>query len=741
MWMSTIKDVARAAGVSVSTVSNIINNKSSVNIEIYNRVMQVMKELNYRPNILAMNLRKNHMNFIGVVIHELSGYSIKLMEGVLIRLDQLGYQSIVKYVRDDSLEVMDTINQMLGTGVKGIVLCTPHLDEENLRGLDTAGAPILMLDYCLDLPGFLTLGFDNTALVRDLTRLLLEQGKTVGLVTGSRRYSSEKTCWVGFLEGLSKAGKSEEEQLAIELPFQRGLLYETLLTEISQKEDIPSCFIVSNEFFADCLREVLNISGQREHTLYVLSCQQLEKRDVPYMVMLRRDAVRCGQEAADILISQIRDPVVNDFPGRIISPEIDAAQAVGSFFVNKFSFPNRALRVLLPNAPMSKSIQLLSSDFTNRTGVPVEFVLKNMTELRQEIIRSCRCDAPAYDVITFHINWLADLGQQGYLKRLDECLDFEGMSRQYISEVRKAYFKRKYAIYGIPAEMGVQILAYRDDIFSDPVVQKNYYSAVGLELQPPRSWTEFNIIAKYFTREYNPSSPVQYGTCIAGHIPTGLVEEFWPRSWAFRGKIFENQSPALYSPQNIKALENLCDSYRYSYPDCRTFMDSEQVHVMLTGNIAMVVTYSSYMVLGGVDRGKRIKFSRTPSNMTAIDSYLFGIPAVQNKQKLLPLLSRASAAFIKWCCCDDVAVKSMLLGRLIPKSSVVLNGEIEFYNQGLKGMFDNIESTVPRDQIFTGRADDPVFEEQLASKLAQAVYEGVPAEKVLKELQELLTLQ
>ena len=84
--MSTIKDVARVAGVSVSTVSNIINNKSSVNLEIYNRVMQVMKELNYRPNILAMNLRKNHMNFIGVIFDELSGHSARLLEGTMLRL-------------------------------------------------------------------------------------------------------------------------------------------------------------------------------------------------------------------------------------------------------------------------------------------------------------------------------------------------------------------------------------------------------------------------------------------------------------------------------------------------------------------------------------------------------------------------------------------------------------------------------------------------------------------------------
>ena len=111
--MSTIKDVAKAAGVSVSTVSNIINNKNSVNIELYNRVMQVMKEMNYRPNILAMNLRKNNMNFVGVVFYELSGYSSKLFEGTLFQLEELGYQAIVKFVREDHFEIRD--NSLLNT--------------------------------------------------------------------------------------------------------------------------------------------------------------------------------------------------------------------------------------------------------------------------------------------------------------------------------------------------------------------------------------------------------------------------------------------------------------------------------------------------------------------------------------------------------------------------------------------------------------------------------------------------
>lgn len=65
--MSAIKDVAKLAGVSVSTVSNVINNRSSVSLELYNRVQNAMKELQYRPSILARNLRKNQMKIIGVI--------------------------------------------------------------------------------------------------------------------------------------------------------------------------------------------------------------------------------------------------------------------------------------------------------------------------------------------------------------------------------------------------------------------------------------------------------------------------------------------------------------------------------------------------------------------------------------------------------------------------------------------------------------------------------------------------
>lgn len=729
--MSTIKDVAKAAGVSVSTVSNIINNKSSVNIEIYNRVMQVMKEMNYRPNILAMNLRKNNMNFIGVVFHELTGYSNKLLEGVLLRLEQLGYQAIVRISRDDSLGTRDTIAQLLSIGVKGMILCTPHIDIELLQSLDSEMCPILMLEYCLPLPGFLSVEFDNTLLIKNTVRCLLESGKSVGIVTGPRRFGSEKTCWQGFVEAYKQTRPEAGELFDMELPFQRGQLYRELLNEIPQRKSLPSYFIVSNEFLADCLREVLLINGYREYTFYVLSSRQFEERNISDTILLQRDVIHNAKRAVDLLDGQIKNPVVNDSPGETIISNTETVGLVKKTYVNKISC-SKTLRVLLPDVPMSESIKLLSHDFVNQTGIKVEFVKKNMTELRQEIIRSCQEKISTYDVVFFHINCLSELGKQGYLKRLDECFDFKNISRQFIPKIQEVYFKNDYAVYGIPADMGVQVLAYRDDIFSDSVVQKNYYSEVGMELHTPRSWTEFNIVANYFTRKYNPSSPVKYGTCIAGHIPNGLIEEFWPRSLAFRGKIFENQKPTFYTPQNIKALENLCDSYRCSYPDCRTFMDNEQVNEMLKGDIAMIVTYYNYMVLENTSQDKRIKFSHTPSNMTVLDGYLLGIPCTAEQLE-------SSSKFIQWCISDEISVKSVFLGRLTPKISVVMNGEMEYVNRGIRGIFDEIDTVMFRNQFFMGIGNRPDFDKIMSLKLAEAVYDGTSPEKVMKELQDIFT--
>ena len=120
--MSSIKDVARLAHVSVSTVSNILNNRNNYSIEVYNRVMAAMDELNYSPNMLARNLRANKLLFIGVILPDLSGHYQKVYEGINQMAGQFGYYLILKLSRHNRQLEQTYLEELITLSVRGILL-------------------------------------------------------------------------------------------------------------------------------------------------------------------------------------------------------------------------------------------------------------------------------------------------------------------------------------------------------------------------------------------------------------------------------------------------------------------------------------------------------------------------------------------------------------------------------------------------------------------------------------------
>ena len=729
--MSTIKDVARAAGVSVSTVSNVINNKSSVRLDIYNRVQHVIKELNYQPNMLARNLRSNKLNTIALIFWRMEGYTGGLLESMLYHLGKQNYQCIVQVSYESGRELMETVNEFIGMGVGGIILCSPFIDEKTLRGIPTQVVPIMLMDYCVYLPGFMTMELDNADVVADLTRTLCQDGPCPGIMTLKRSFACESSSYQGYARALSDMGLAPNPDHALELPPQRNQLYEALLQQIPEAdESLPTRWIVSNEIIAGFAADVMRIRGIRDFKIYVLSSNRGLESPYCSIIRIERDVSRYIRNTVDAFVMRIRRQIICDEGGRVsATADWTADRGVVDRRPQRPPRANR-LRVLLPDVPMSKSIQLLISEFTSQTGIAVDITLKNMTELLDEIIHSCDDPKHSYDVVAYHINWLKYLGGHGYLRPLEAHLDYDAISSEYVPSVQKLLKTRDYHNCGLAAEMGLQILAFREDLFSSPIVQKNFYDKMGLELHPPRSWSEFNLIARFFTRSFNPSSPTEYGTCIAGHVPIGLIEEFWPRCRTFMGQLHIGSKSEIASKANIRALENLCESYACSYPKCENYMDLEQVDQMLKSEIAMVVTYLNYVLLDSRMKEKHIGFCASPSNMTVIDSYLLGIP--QSSESPEP-----AADFIRWCCSDEIAHRSILLGRIVPKKKVILDSSFERYSGDIVGAFEGVESAIFREDVFGDRLDKDA-ERIIANELARAVYGGVRPESVLRDLQKRL---
>ena len=136
----TIKDVAKAAGVSTQTVSRVLNNRPDVSPETRERVQEVIAEMGYAPNVLARSLSRGRSNTLGVVGFGLGYYgSTSVLTGIEKKANQLGFSFILSLLDRFEMERVDEIiMDLLSRQVEGIIWAVPGISEA-LQGLPQEG--------------------------------------------------------------------------------------------------------------------------------------------------------------------------------------------------------------------------------------------------------------------------------------------------------------------------------------------------------------------------------------------------------------------------------------------------------------------------------------------------------------------------------------------------------------------------------------------------------------------------
>ena len=132
----TIKDVAKAANVSVATVSRVLNKKSNVSEEAIEAVNNAVKNLGYSPNFLGRDLRKSETRRILAIIAstEQSFYS-EVLRGMEETASAKGYDVLIATTRDDPKHELHLLGMLFSRSVDGAVLLGPKLDAETISNL------------------------------------------------------------------------------------------------------------------------------------------------------------------------------------------------------------------------------------------------------------------------------------------------------------------------------------------------------------------------------------------------------------------------------------------------------------------------------------------------------------------------------------------------------------------------------------------------------------------------------
>lgn len=98
--MVTIREIADACGVSVATVSNVLNGRANVGLETRKRVLEVVRQKGYQPDYIARGLRKKKTNMIGIIAEDIAQFSTPaIMEGIMAYCEEKKYRTVIQNLR------------------------------------------------------------------------------------------------------------------------------------------------------------------------------------------------------------------------------------------------------------------------------------------------------------------------------------------------------------------------------------------------------------------------------------------------------------------------------------------------------------------------------------------------------------------------------------------------------------------------------------------------------------------
>lgn len=207
MPQATIYSVALAAGVSLATVSRVLNNPEKVKQETRDRVLRVIKELGYRPNVIARGLASRKTTTVGVIISDITRASVSEMLGGINDIATNYQYSIKIFTVNEDTDVIDALQKIVAEQVDGILYLNDELSEKRMqevkRILDQNNIPFVCANVVDDDASTPIVSIDYVKAAYEMTELMIKEGrKDIYLLSTARRYSVNEKKELGYTQAM-----------------------------------------------------------------------------------------------------------------------------------------------------------------------------------------------------------------------------------------------------------------------------------------------------------------------------------------------------------------------------------------------------------------------------------------------------------------------------------------------------------------------------------------------------------
>lgn len=302
----TIKDVAREAGVSISTVSNALNNVNVLHPDTKERILEVARKLNYTPNLNGRNLKAGATGVLGLFLGAIRGpYYGELSDSIYNACKDNGYELEI-FLSYDPRHIMANI---MGHRVDGAIILNGAIGSDQVEILKDQGIPTVYIDRILVGDKSSSVVFDSYNGGKMAARFLLELGhKNFMFIEGELTNYDAGERKKGFFDELKKAGITVSDDYILRGEFERKAAYDSVTEFLDSGRPLPDAVFAANDLSAIGTSEAFRDGGVIvPDQVNVIGCDDIELTRLvsPSITTIRTFFEKQGVIAVDKLVKMI----------------------------------------------------------------------------------------------------------------------------------------------------------------------------------------------------------------------------------------------------------------------------------------------------------------------------------------------------------------------------------------------------------------------------------------------------
>jgi LacI family transcriptional regulator len=319
MPKATIDDVAELAGVSIKTVSRVVNREPNVREQTRAKVERAIKKLSYRPNQAARSLASHHSHLIGLIYDDPSayeipsaGYVIRMQQGALRACRTFNYELLIHPCRYRDKDVGKELKALIErVRPDGIVLAAPLSNIPKIvRAIQATGTPFVRLSPGKRNGHRFSVVTTDREISAEMTRYLASLGhKDIAFITGHPGHKAVGNRFLGYQDGLEQSGLKMSERLVVAGDNSIGSGEECAEKLLNRKRRPTAIFAANDDMAAGVIRVADRLGIKIPDQLSIAGCDDiaLAQQVYPALTTINQPLSSMAERAAFSLIESLRN--------------------------------------------------------------------------------------------------------------------------------------------------------------------------------------------------------------------------------------------------------------------------------------------------------------------------------------------------------------------------------------------------------------------------------------------------